>query len=91
MAAGAPIVASDIDGFRDVLTAGVHGLLVPPQDSAALAEGLRRLLDDPAMREEMVRAAARHAMDYSWDNVSGRILRYYEDTMQARTGAAGRA
>lgn len=88
MAAGAPIVASDIDGFRDVLVSGVHGLLVPPQDSAALAEGLRRVLCDFAMRQEMVRAAAGHARDYSWDNVSGRILQYYEDVMKARCGEA---
>ena len=84
MAAGLPIVASRIQGFKDVLTDGVHGLLVPPKDSAALADGLRKLLTDGAMREEMGRAGAQHARNYSWDEVSGRVLGFYEETANGR-------
>ena len=58
MASGAPIVATNIQGFKDVLTEGVHGLLVPPKDSDALAEALKRMLGDAAMREEMGRAGS---------------------------------
>ena len=90
MAAGAPIVASRIDGFSDVLTDGVHGILVPPQDSTALAEALRRMLMDAAMREGMARAGARHAQQYSWDSVSVRVLEFYQDTLRARGNGSGR-
>ena len=80
MAAGVPIVATNIQGFRDVLKDGVHGLLVPPRDSAALTEALKRLLSDAAMGEEMGKAGSRHARDYSWDEMSGRVLQFYEDS-----------
>ena len=87
MAAGLPIVATRIQGFQDVLTEGVHGLMVPPRDSASMADALRRLLGDAAMREEMGRASSRHAQDYSWQEVSGRVLNYYEDTITAGASA----
>lgn len=90
MAAGAPIVATRIQGFRDVLTEGVNGLLVPPRDSAALAAALKRMLTDPAMREEMGRAGSRHARDFSWKEMSGRVLQMYEDAA-AHNGHGGGA
>ena len=84
MAAGLPIVASRIQGFEDVLEDGVHGLLVPPRDSAALAESLKRMLNDAAMREAMGREGARHARDYSWDEQAGKVLAYYDDIISGR-------
>jgi phosphatidylinositol alpha-mannosyltransferase len=87
MAAGLPIVATRIQGFQDVLTEGVHGLMVPPRDSASMADSLRQLLGNAAMREEMGRAGARHAQDYSWQEVSGRVLNYYEETINAGAAA----
>lgn len=83
MAAGLPIVATRIQGFQDVLTDGVQGVLVPPRDSEAMCAALKTLLLDAAMREEMGRAGSRHARDYSWDEVSGRVLQAYEETMAA--------
>ena len=46
MAAGVAVVASDIDGYRNVATESDHALLVPPNDPAALAEALTRVLGD---------------------------------------------
>jgi len=86
MAAGTPIVASRIEGFNDVLTDGVQGLLVPPRNSEALSGALKTLLSDAAMREGMGLAGARHAQQYSWDRVSAQVLSYYEETMAARCG-----
>jgi phosphatidylinositol alpha-mannosyltransferase len=91
MAAGLPIVATDIQGFRDVLTEGVHGLFAAPRDSDALAEALRRMLADPAMREEMGKAGSRDARKYSWEEMSGRVLGMYEDTLSGRMNGHGDA
>ncbi|MEK7247226.1 MAG: glycosyltransferase family 4 protein [Chloroflexota bacterium] len=89
MAAGAPIVATKIQGFQDVLTDGVHGLLVPPRDSEALAGALKRMLSDSAMREEMGKAGSRDARNYSWDEMSGRVLQMYEDTANGNGSGPG--
>ena len=47
MAAGLPVIASDIPGFNEVVRDGLDGLLVPPRDARALAGALARVLDDP--------------------------------------------
>ena len=49
-AAGTPVVASDIAGYRDVVRDGVDGVLVPPGDPQALAEALRDFYDEPERR-----------------------------------------
>ena len=84
LAAGAPIVASRIEGFSDVLTDGDEGFLVPPRDSAALAAALKRLLADEALRKRMGRRALKTAKRYDWEAVSAQISDYYEECMASR-------
>lgn len=55
MAAGLPVVSSAVGGMPESVRDGVSGLLVPPQDPAALAQAVLRLLDDPALRERLGR------------------------------------
>lgn len=86
MAAGAPIVASDISGFRDVLDHGKHGLLVPPKDSDALASAIKNVLSDRDASEAMAAAGPAHARQFSWDEVSSQVLAYYEETLAAGNG-----
>ncbi|MFB3053135.1 MAG: glycosyltransferase family 4 protein, partial [Dehalococcoidia bacterium] len=88
MAAGTPIVASQIDGFADLLTDGQEGLLVPPRDAKALAAALKRLLSDAALREEMGKQGAKTAQLYSWERVSAQVLEYYQATANG-TAPAG--
>ena len=57
MAAGIPIVSSAIGGTEELIEDGRSGLLVPPGDAPALAAALRRLLDDPRLREELAERA----------------------------------
>jgi glycogen(starch) synthase len=59
--AGRPIVASGVDGLPEVVAHGVTGLLVPPDDPAALAQAIAALLDDRARAQAMGLAARRHA------------------------------
>ena len=71
-AAGTPVVASDIAGYRDVVADGVDGLLVPRGDATALAETLRDLALDPARTARLAAGAARSAERYAWPRVADR-------------------
>ena len=77
-AAGTPVVASDIPGYRDVVSAGRDGLLVPRGDATALAEALRGLALDPAGTQALGAEAARTAERYSWPAVAAEVVDAYE-------------
>jgi phosphatidylinositol alpha-mannosyltransferase len=78
MAAGLPVVASNIEGFAAVLTEGVEGSLVRPKDSDSLAEALSALSRDPELRQSMGARGRERAQHFSWERVSRRVLSYYE-------------
>lgn len=77
MAAGKPIVASDIEGYASVLTHNVDGLLVPPGDKEVLARALISLLTDESLRREMGAKGRVKALEYSWEHVAQSVLNYY--------------
>ncbi len=83
MAAGRPIVASDIPGYAEVVTHGQEGVLVPPEDPPALASTLLRLLADPDLRCALGARGRRKAADYDWSIVAGQVLDYYDETIDA--------
>ena len=87
MAAGAPIVASDIDGYRDVMDDGSQGVLVKPKDPGEMAAALISLLRDPARRREMGALGREKAQRYAWPVVATRVLEYYF-AVRARVMAA---
>ena len=82
MAAGVPIVASDIHGFKRVVERNVQGILVEPRNPRALAAALYALARDPDLRDEMVEAGRARAPEFSWDRVKERIVDYYYETRQ---------
>ncbi|WP_377268275.1 glycosyltransferase family 4 protein [Peterkaempfera sp. SMS 1(5)a] len=85
MSAGAPVLASDLDAFRQVLDGGGAGELFPVEDPAALAAAAVRLLGDPARLAGLREAASRHVRRFDWETVGADILAVYE------TVAAGAA
>ena len=95
MAAGRPIVASDLPPLREVVDHGRTAFFVPPGDPEALAAGVRALLDDPAAAERMARAALDRVADYAWDRRAERLERLFRDVLAAtaarRGGVAGGA
>ena len=82
-AQGVPVVASDIVGYRDVVSHGRDGVLVPPGDALALAHALRDLALRPARRRTMSEAAARAAHKYAWPRIAQRVTAVYEDAQTA--------
>ena len=89
-AAGTPVVASDIAGYRDVVRDGVDGVLVPRGDAQALAEALRDLYDEPERRAAMARAAALGASGSPGRASPPQVMEAYEDAI-ADAGARDRA
>src|ERR1700691_3055625 len=78
MAAGAPIVASDLEAFRQVLRRGQAGELFPNGNAAELAAAAGRLLDQPARRAELSAAASAAVRAYDWPVVGRDVGRVYE-------------
>ncbi len=91
MAAGLPIVASDIAGYRLVLTHGKQGLLVPPEDSEALARAAVALLAAPETRRRMAEQGRGTAVQYDWSHIAEQVLAYYHELLSTRREVAKRA
>jgi phosphatidyl-myo-inositol alpha-mannosyltransferase len=85
MAAGLPVVASNIDGYASVITHGQDGLLVRPQDTMALADALTALVRSPERRAELAVRGRAHVENYSWPVVSQQIISYYERLLDQQT------
>jgi phosphatidylinositol alpha-mannosyltransferase len=81
MAAGTAIVASDIAGYRDVVSQGVEGLLVERQNPGALADAICRLLANPELRAHMRRAGQTKARLYDWPRVANQVLDFYGEVL----------
>jgi glycosyltransferase involved in cell wall biosynthesis len=72
--AGRPVVASAVQGLQEIVTDGETGLLVPPEDPAALAAAVARVLDDPAFAQALGRAGQESARrNFSLDRYRGDI------------------
>ena len=67
MAAGRPIVASDLSALREVLRHDDNAVLVDPDSSQALADGIARVLADPALADRVARRAHQDVADYGWE------------------------
>lgn len=78
MAAGLPVVATDIAGYREVVRDGVEGLLVPPNDPGALAGALRRVLTEDGLAARLGSAGRERARGYDWSVVAPRLEAIYE-------------
>jgi len=78
MAAGLPIVASNIEGYASVVTHGVDGLLVRPKDTLGLADALTLLVRDKSKRDALAEGGRVRVEDYSWPRVTQQLLSYYD-------------
>lgn len=83
MAAGRPIVASDLPAIREVLRHEENALLVEPGNPTALAAGVRRLLDDRALADRLASAALADVRNYSWERRAERLETLLEQVTHA--------
>ena len=90
MAAGIPVVASNIDGYASVITHEAEGLLVRPKDPEDLAAAITALIRDPAQRERLAAEGRVRVEEYGWPRVTQQVLSYYERLLDTRRGV-GRA
>jgi len=84
MAAGCTVIAANAGGPAEVITPEVDGLLVPPDDVAALASALARVADDPDLRLRLGAAARGRAADFDPDIVVPRIVEVYRASSRKR-------
>lgn len=78
MACGTPVVATAVGGMRDTVVDGITGRLVPPQSPKRLADAIRQLIDNDAMRTGCGAAGCDRARArYSWDRIAADTLRAY--------------
>jgi phosphatidyl-myo-inositol alpha-mannosyltransferase len=85
MAAGLPVVASDIPGYREVARDGVEAILVPARDPGAVAGALDRVLGDPELAAALGAAGRERARRFSWDAVAAEVEAVYLEV----TGSPG--
>tara|TARA_R110002110_G_scaffold76898_2_gene202300 strand:+ start:11512 stop:12717 length:1206 start_codon:yes stop_codon:yes gene_type:complete len=84
MATGLPVVATRVGGNPELVHDGVTGLLVPVGDVQALVHAMLALVEDPARRERMGRAAmARIQTDFDWERTVAAYLRVYDELVKA--------
>lgn len=77
LAAGAPVIASDLPAFRDVLKDGRAGVLFPNEDSQRLAEMIEKVLNDNERRSSLKEIGRERARDFDWSVVGESIFDVY--------------
>lgn len=79
MAAGKPVVASSVGGIPDLVRHGETGYLVPPADEKALADGIKKLLDDPGKAWEMGQHGKKHCQQFCLEAMIEKLDDLYSD------------
>lgn len=83
MAAGTPVVGSDVGGLQFTVVHGETGLLCPPKDDRAFAEAIDRILTDPEWRDQLGQAAQeRVRTTFSWNGVASQLSRLYSQLLE---------
>jgi glycosyltransferase involved in cell wall biosynthesis len=81
MASGCPVVATAVDGTRELIDDGVHGWLVSPEDPAALASAIQAALHDPALAQQCAAAARQRVSDRFSEEA---MMKRWEDAFAGR-------
>ncbi|HEX3723208.1 MAG TPA: glycosyltransferase, partial [Nitrolancea sp.] len=86
MASGRPVIATRIGGNPEMVVDGETGVLIPPEDPAALRDAIERLLTDQALMKEMGEAGKRRVVAFQSDSVITRIEEVYASVVASKSG-----
>ncbi|MFH1223649.1 MAG: glycosyltransferase family 4 protein [Pseudomonadota bacterium] len=84
LAAGKPVITTDMKSFKEIMTDGKEGFLVKYGDHEKMAERIFELAKNPELRNKMGAAARQKALNYSWENITKRVIDFYQERMQKR-------
>lgn len=91
MAAGIPVIGTDIGGIPYVISNGVDGLLVPPANEMQLAEAIRQLMDHPEAADKLAaRGRSKAVRDFSWSDRITATRKTFESVAQRAPGVKGK-
>jgi glycosyltransferase involved in cell wall biosynthesis len=78
MASGKPVVASDLPSIREVISDDVNGVLVTPENSKSLADGINRLIENPSLGTRLAAQAAHDIKEFTWDKRAEKISNFIQ-------------
>lgn len=79
MACGVPVIATDVDGFKEVIKNNETGILVQREDPVAMAKAMLYLYNNPEIRKTMGKNGRKRVMEYyNWDDNVNTMLKIYE-------------
>ena len=82
MSCNCPVVASDADGFKEVIKDGITGIIVPKQNPKATADAIQKFIDNPDLLETMGKAAQEHVSSlYQWDENVNTMISIYKSVL----------
>jgi len=79
MAAGLPIIVTDIAGSRDIVKNGVNGLIIPPSNPEVLAEKIIELLENDKLRDSISQNAKIESQKYEWEVIARKYVNVYQN------------
>ena len=92
MAAGLPVVATEVGGIPDVMVESVNGFLVPPRDPTSLAQAITHLLDDPDLRQQMGQVGRERVIEhFSVERMVERTQNLYEQLLAEKGPRSGQS
>ncbi len=77
MAAGLPVIASDVGGIKDIVKNNINGLIVSNNDSKEIAMAIKRILDDKQLREKIIINGKEFVKDYEWHGIYQKTKNLY--------------
>ena len=90
MAAGTPIVATNIEGYSSVITNERNGLLVPPKNPNEIAKSIARIIEDKNLTKKLIATGYKDVEQYKWSKVTDKVLKVYRKQLKLNATKNGK-
>lgn len=90
MAAGTPIVATNIEGYSSVITNEKNGLLVSPKNSHEIAKSISRIIEDKKLTKKLISAGKKNVEQYRWTTITDQVLKVYKKQLKLNVTKGGK-